>query len=160
MVDLLDGQSDTAVGPVQVRVYPGVPVAQAMDADVSPQPSVLGRSPSVLSRLENALVGLLVDDALCSGPVGLGQGRVVQTEETVERCLRLYSADPVDAEGGLVLTVLPMTAGAVPPERDIGELHDSASTPHHGQSGRSGVHKHPRRFLSMRRCAGQRCEEI
>src|SRR5690606_4963267 len=81
LFDLLVGQGDAAPGPVETVVDERIAAADAMDANVSAQGSVLRRHPTGVVSADEGFMGTGIDQPQLPGTLHVHPGRIVQAEE-------------------------------------------------------------------------------
>jgi hypothetical protein len=87
IVDLLIGQGDAPIRPVEIAVYADVPCPDAVNTDEPAQRRALRRCFPGADRLADLRILRLIDYPRLPGTAGLFQCRVIEAVKAVKRCL-------------------------------------------------------------------------
>lgn len=142
--NLLVGERDTAVGPVEIPVYHGVAASDAVDAQVAAKRRVLGREAMLPHGLEDRLQVRPADDSLGIGAPGNTFGGIIEAVKRAETAAAIDPGNVEDAERrGFVAAAMDLGCAAAA-DGDILEVRqDLVFFGKDRQGERLGVHQDP-----------------
>src|SRR5579885_234539 len=124
-IDLLIGQRDAALGPVDVLVdgqLVGRDLADAVDADRAAERRVLRRQVAGPGRLDDGVEIRARQQAIFEPPIGVLDIGVIEQHEPVKAIAVPDLDDAIDADGRLVIANLPLVALAAVAEGGVESL--------------------------------------
>ena len=142
--DLLVGEGDASLRPIERFVNSGVPRAEAVNPEISTERRVLRRRFVGAERSHDSLVVLGVDTSAFECTPCMLRARKVDPEEQTKARAWMDSIDPKVSEGCGSIPTRPRLGWPTSPEGDVVEPSHEPTTTQHGQRMALGVDQDPR----------------